>query len=261
MATNEQFTNIMFTVFNNIVNQELHINETKLVIINVFYGSSNFFTFECPENYKLGDLQLRICQFLKITSDELLYVIFNGKQLIKDDLDKPIEKKLDSIQENKCSMHLILKSHNPNYIDKDIFDLRYNHDFKNWKLLENNVTISRNLPQTNTNTLNVLNGLGNEMEGEIGVRIAELPIFTQDVPRTISPSRIDDIIISLDVMNLHNDDSIDISGSCFCGENLDNGEELAMTRSCRHIFHKTCITRWLTNHNYICPTCNYDLST
>ena len=48
--------------------------------------------------------------------------------------------------------------------------------------------------------------------------------------------------------------------SCaICFNNLNNNDICRQINGCKHIFHDTCLNRWLYNHN-TCPVCRLDLS-
>ncbi|KAF8087179.1 hypothetical protein N665_0596s0029 [Sinapis alba] len=44
--------------------------------------------------------------------------------------------------------------------------------------------------------------------------------------------------------------------SCrICQEEFDVGDQVRCLRNCVHVFHKTCIDRWIHDHKMTCPLC------
>lgn len=44
--------------------------------------------------------------------------------------------------------------------------------------------------------------------------------------------------------------------SCrICQDDFDGGDEVRCLRNCVHVFHKTCIDRWIQDDKMTCPLC------
>ncbi|KAK8955862.1 E3 ubiquitin-protein ligase [Platanthera guangdongensis] len=51
------------------------------------------------------------------------------------------------------------------------------------------------------------------------------------------------------------DDTIAVDDDCsICIGQFEQGEEILILPSCKHIFHATCVNEWLQSHN-TCPLC------
>jgi hypothetical protein len=73
----------------------------------------------------------------------------------------------------------------------------------------------------------------------------------------------EDVIVTTDINSLNNlpicKITNDMQTICsICQEEMNENEEY-INIECKHIFHRNCLSTYLTNYNHICPTCRKEI--
>lgn len=73
----------------------------------------------------------------------------------------------------------------------------------------------------------------------------------------------EDVVVTTDINSLNNLPICKITNDMqiiclICQEEMNENEEY-INIECKHIFHRNCLSTYLTNYNHICPTCRKDI--
>ncbi len=75
----------------------------------------------------------------------------------------------------------------------------------------------------------------------------------------------EDVVVTTDINSLNNLPICKITNDMqiicsICQEEMNENEEY-INIECKHIFHRNCLSTYLTNYNHICPTCRKEIGT
>jgi hypothetical protein len=77
------------------------------------------------------------------------------------------------------------------------------------------------------------------------------------------PEEYEDVVVTTDINSLNNLPICKITNDMqiicsICQEEMNENEEY-INIECKHIFHRDCLSTYLTNYNHICPTCRKEI--
>lgn len=214
-----------------------------MITATVIFGNSNSYEISLPENLYMGSLMGIISIPINKKPTNILYIICNG-QLVTD-----FSKTLGSygIVNNKCNIHMILKSRKLKYPDSDCV-----LSTRNRVWIEHNSTatgtdniVNASIPSAGTSTganplLSFMNSLG--------MNLSDL----QDVPVVLTSDQFSDI-----VQDGMPDVAVDDIECVVCRTDITHDQCVRLP--CNHILHRDCANEWLLGQSVRCPTCNRDV--
>ena len=115
-------------------------------------------------------------------------------------------------------------------------------------------------PDINIDEILPLNTFG-PFEFFINIPSLNIPIFTfyTGPPQ----AALQDVVVTTDINSINQMNVLkitsDMNEKCLiCMEEM-NEDELYIDIKCKHIYHKECLTEYLTKYNHICPTCRTNI--
>jgi hypothetical protein len=208
-------------------------NTDRMITVCVIYNYNSFFQLSLSPDATFRSLFRTLPVLLKRQASDLLYLICDGKIVGQnpEELDRTLST--CGLTEHRCTVHLIFKIPENKY--------RYTH---NDLLASHNAQHYPSAASDQDSQAQIRTLLLQEVLRGVGVGVG-----MYDVDVHIDPSQLQDITTEIDALN---DDLC-----AMCQTAMTNN--VLMIRSCRHKFHRECITEWLTSFSVLCPLCNQDV--
>jgi hypothetical protein len=201
----------------------------------VFFGNNNSVVIMLSASTVAGELVAAISQCINVKFDEILCIVFNGILVCRDNFDKPLYA--FNLVDTSCNIFVILQYRGQVLTHSD----RIIQEQNRYWLLEHKNNIAARLKITYPTAL------------------ASTPQATADteqlvdVPIVIPATHLERYISTCDMPGPIGTEPHECS---ICYE-TQTGERVIM--HCGHIFHRECISRWLTEKSVRCPVCNCDV--
>lgn len=227
----------------------------------VYFGNGNNFTIDLKPKTVIGELWEVFPKIIMRNSIDLLYIICNGS-IIGSFPRISFDKKLSELPliDNKCVFYLIFND-NATGIDRII-----QNTYLSWR--DNHVSEPRRRRRpvatgTGADPLNAITNIFNSINGiNLSAPLDHNDTIDMGYETLVNLPRHQVLIPQTDIPRILIDCDIDetISGECFCGTPLtDSTKIISRVDTCGHIFHRDCVTEWLTGCSVNCPVCHADV--
>ena len=197
----------------------------------VVFNYNSYFMMDLPANLTIRKLYRSLPLCVGKSTDDLLYLVCDGKIISDSELDKPL--RLFNFLGRRCTIHMIFKIPDGSY--------KYTYNDLIPSLIAMEEAPSNSVISSSSNIADITTDMATRLLNEVmyyGVRIVSL-----------HPGEINTVTEECSLTEDNENCSI-------CNDVMST--DLLRLRGCRHTFHKSCITDWLTSFSVLCPMCNID---
>jgi hypothetical protein len=248
---------------NNPQHLQLPINRhMRLPLINNpnYIENNQFYSYDSNINSNINsNIWNSISEnFNIVTSDEQKLNYINRIH----ELEQQRERELDNIRQsffqqgnNSASIFLgeMSRLFSDNFNEINIDDIDYIENIEDIKNNPSNSLFDNTQSSLISNLLNLLIYVNGE-----SLNIGNIENLMEPVRVTVSENDMAVFLTSFKFSNSEEYKQIKIKEqtSCtICLSDYENDEMVSYLNTCNHLFHTTCINKWLTNFNHKCPVC------
>lgn len=201
----------------------------------VIFNYNSYYRLVLSDNLKLRSLYKTLPFLVHRKPHDVLYIICNG-QIIGTDptiLDNTLN--MFGLSEGRCTIHIIFKIPDDAYTYNQA-DLLASYNVANYPVRTNVSSFDSMIAQDQGMSLSQRANLLMETLLEPMVIVA-------------SEQRIREILVDVDVE----------AATTTCVICNESGGSYARINTCGHVFHRECISDWLTTFSTRCPVCDSDV--
>jgi hypothetical protein len=197
----------------------------------VIYNYNSYYRLILSDNLKLRSLYKTLPFLVHRKPNDVLYIICNG-QIIGTDptiLDNTLN--MFGLSEGRCTIHIIFKIPDDAYTYNQT-DLLASYNAANYPVRMTGSSLERDPGMSLSQRANLL-----------------METLLEPMVIVASEQRISEILVDID-------ESEAATTCVICNE---SGGSYVRINTCGHVFHRECISDWLTTFSTRCPVCDSDV--